>query len=508
MDDFERELRKMLDDRVAAMTPPADASPELLTRARRRRAAKLTALGVSFVIVAGGMAGAVAQVAKDDGPHRVITTTPTTIPRPSVQTVVCPKEYSSGLTLILPGAPSTAPRTPTAGDPEVLANVDSYAAADDPQFVVLGPKSWTCAAKSGESVAMGLISPDSGQSSTIEGRPIAIESYLLDSVPWNAKLWCLLPDQPPTRELGELCDPASSIFGTVTRVNSHLTTFVARSGARGVGWTFGESSTKPSITILTCRPTTGLTAAECDTIVADYAARLSALPPPTTTTSPSTSTSTSTTTSTTTTLPATVPTVVCPVTYASADHTTANPSTAPRVPAGDPALFSQLSSFAATEDPRFVALGPPTWSCEGQMATDGDNAFVIYQTAGPGSAAPDIFTAPIAIESDWLWHGGVGSVLACRVTGDAAAVQYVTQYFPQELPCPTAGRTVTSIDAHAWSFVDTDGARGGVWMVLPSGPSVDDGKIGVLTCRPNADLSAAECDTVIADWIARNDTTG
>jgi hypothetical protein len=32
--------------------------------------------------------------------------------------------------------------------------------------------------------------------------------------------------------------------------------------------------------------------------------------------------------------------------------------------------------------------------------------------------------------------------------------------------------------------------------------------LSILTCRPNAALSAAECDTVIADWITRSDGPG
>ena len=48
----------------------------------------------------------------------------------------------------------------------------------------------------------------------------------------------------------------------------------------------------------------------------------------------------------------------------------------------------------------------------------------------------------------------------------------------------------------------------GVWArsSLPSSAGADDGKLTVLTCRPTAGLTAAGCDTIIADFVARNDS--
>jgi hypothetical protein len=519
MDDFERELRDMLGDRVVSMPPPADASPQLLTRARRRRAAKMTALAVSVVIVAGGTAGAIAHVTRDDRPHQVITSTPTTIPRPIVQTVLCPPdpEPRYPTTVVVP---PLLPRVPTAGDAEALSMLQSFASADRAQFVVLGPKRWACHVPQGPRFAMVVYNPavTTESAATADNAPIVVEYASPFSDPRGAPLACTVFDDPSVmKSVGAAtadCLNERTPQRTATRVNEHVSTFVDANGDRGVGFLrlpAPESGSAGSVIVLTCRPNDDLSAATCDTIIADFVARIDAEIPPTAPTAPSTSTTatTSTTTTTTTTPSASVATVVCPVTYALTDHTTAHPSAAPRTPsAGDPALFSHLESFAATDDPRMVALGPSGWTCHGLLAADGNNGMVVYKTADPGGAPPDIYTAPIAVDSDWLWHGGVGSVTACRATGDQAAVQYVTQLFPQDLPCPSAGRTVTKIDAHAWSFVDADGAHGAAWMVLPSSPNVDDGMIGVLTCRPTDGLTIADCDTIIADWLARNDTTG
>jgi len=64
----------------------------------------------------------------------------------------------------------------------------------------------------------------------------------------------------------------------VTRVNPRVATFVDADGARGVGWMVLPSAQGADgfITVLTCRPGGILTPADCDTIVADYAARADA----------------------------------------------------------------------------------------------------------------------------------------------------------------------------------------------------------------------------------------
>ena len=44
-------------------------------------------------------------------------------------------------------------------------------------------------------------------------------------------------------------------------------------------------------------------------------------------------------------------------------------------------------------------------------------------------------------------------------------------------------------------------------MKLPSTQGGSDGEISVLTCRPTDGLTAADCDTIIADYVARVDAT-
>ncbi|MDQ1512090.1 MAG: hypothetical protein QOG50_3934 [Actinomycetota bacterium] len=513
MDDFEREVREMLNDRVAAMPTELDASPAFLTRARRRRASKLAALAVSVVIVAGGTADAIAQVAGGDRPQQVTTSTPTsTVPRSSVRTVACPvnTEVRNGQLTIATATPTTGPRVPEAGEPALLSTLESFAAIDDPRYVVLGPDSWSCLATFAN-VANRIVVYDPqatpGKVPGLDAAPINVQNAILWNEPARA-LACSVFDDPLFRQPTNSCVTSSSSHRTVTRVDAHLATFVDADGVRGVGWLelpSSETANDGKISVLTCRPTKGLTTATCDTIIADYAARLSSETSRATTTT----TTPSTTTTTTTTKPATVATVACPITYTLTPSTPLPaPSIDAREPAaGDPSLFQQLASYAATTDPRYVVLGPNNWKCETTIAADGQNGMVVSDPAGGNlTPYPDVATAPIGILNDWLWHGDVGSSFACSVFDDPALVQYLTQGFPSALPCPKAGRTVTRVDAHVATFVDADGTHGAGWMILPSSRAVDDGKFSELTCRPTGGLTTAECDTIIADWIARNDT--
>jgi hypothetical protein len=77
--------------------------------------------------------------------------------------------------------------------------------------------------------------------------------------------------------------------------------------------------------------------------------------------------------------------------------------------------------------------------------------------------------------------------------------------YPELGTCPKASRVLTHVDAHTTTFVDPDGTRGAGWFELPSSSTADDGKVSVLTCHPTTGLSAADCDVIIADWIARVD---
>ena len=200
-----------------------------------------------------------------------------------------------------------------------------------------------------------------------------------------------------------------------------------------------------------------------------------------------------------------VDTVACPVTYTIARPPFPAPVTAPRVPdAGDTAVLPRLESFAGTSDPRYVVLGPNGWRCQMQVATDGDNALVVFPPpVQPAAPAPDLSTAPIAIENDYLWHGISGTARACTVTTEPAVGAEAKQVSaPSAVP---AGRELTPVDSHVTTFVDTNGDRGASWLSLPSSLDAVDGRISILTSAPIGSLTVADCDTIIADWLNRMD---
>ena len=120
-------------------------------------------------------------------------------------------------------------------------------------------------------------------------------------------------------------------------------------------------------------------------------------------------------------------------------------------------------SFAGTSDPRYVVLGPSGWRCQMQVATDGDNAVVVFPPPeASAEPAPDLSTAPIAIENDYLWHGISGTTRACTVTTAPAVGAEAKQI---SAPCAVpAGRALTPVDAHVTMFVDANGNRGASWL--------------------------------------------
>jgi hypothetical protein len=212
------------------------------------------------------------------------------------------------------------------------------------------------------------------------------------------------------------------------------------------------------------------------------------------------------TTAVTSTSEASVPTrssVACPASYAIQGDTLPPPSTAPRVPAaGDPSVYASLDSYSGTTDPRYVVLGPRAWSCQMQIATDGDNALVVYPTyTSLSTVAPDIYAAPVAVENDYLWHGLSGASAACAVSTDAAVIGKAAQF---SAPCSVpAGRELTRVDSHVTTFVDSGGNRGMSWIVLPATPDGSDGQLTILTCRPTVGLTTADCGAIVADFVAR-----
>ena len=469
-DELERQLEEMMQRRVAHLPESYDVEPATLARARRRRAVKLGALGTAMAVVVAGAVAVIGQAVDRSDSHYVSSG----VERPAVDTVACPTEGSQRPAGLAPA--STQPRVPAAGDPDALSHLVSYAAAQDPRYTVLGPKGWRCSADAGEGRhKLAISSP----SPSVEHAGI----YMLDDALWHgtggASLACAASDDPSAiaylrAHMPALlpCEPDR----TYTRVDANVTTFRGPVGVIGASWLrlpSSETADDGRISELTCRPADGVTVAECEAIVADWIARVRDLDK----------------------APVTVPTVTCPVTYAiTPDQPLAPPTTEPRtvtVPGAD-----RLASYAATTDPRFVVLGPEGWTCSAQLAADGQDGMSVSRS-GSGAGG-------VSVLNDFLWHGGVGAPVACGVTTDRAVEAYVRAQYPQLVSaCDHPGRALTRVDDHVTTFVDRDGTRGASWIVLPSGISVDDGKVSVLTCEPTAGLSAADCDAIVADWIAR-----
>jgi hypothetical protein len=194
---------------------------------------------------------------------------------------------------------------------------------------------------------------------------------------------------------------------------------------------------------------------------------------------------------------ASVETVRCPIKY---DLTPPSPLPPPSAGPREVTVrgADAFVSYAATTDERYVVLGPKGWTCSAEVAADGSNGFGVAPPGPTGAGR-----GAINIGNDFLWHGGVGSPVACSVSDDPAVRSYIEANFPVFGPCPKAGRTLTRVDAHVTTFVDADGARGAAWIVLPSSGKGDDGKISVLTCEPGSGLTATDCGVIIADWVAR-----
>ena len=92
------------------------------------------------------------------------------------------------------------------------------------------------------------------------------------------------------------------------------------------------------------------------------------------------------------------------------------------------------------------------------------------------------------------------SPLPCAVATDPAVFAHAAEV---GMTCARPpGRTLTHVDDHVSTFTGADGARGAVWMKLPSAQGAD-GLISVVTCRPTEGLTAADCDTILADYVAR-----
>ena len=163
---------------------------------------------------------------------------------------------------------------------------------------------------------------------------------------------------------------------------THVSTFVDRDGALGAGWIVRPSSDTAhdgQISVLTCRPTTGLTKADCDTIVADYAARVSVLPTtmPTapTTTAPTTSSTIPPTTTTTPHVLRVAPGTISappfpPLSWAATDR---------GMVISDYDGSSSLAAYDASGDSWVTLPAPPFSSRPTVLAARGNRVFVVGQ---------------------------------------------------------------------------------------------------------------------------------
>jgi hypothetical protein len=196
-----------------------------------------------------------------------------------------------------------------------------------------------------------------------------------------------------------------------------------------------------------------------------------------------------------------VETMKCPVLESLRSDRPPNPPViVPRVPAaGDETTYRDLASYASAADQRHVVLGPKTWSCLAQVAADGGDSMVVYPPAATPGRVPPVAQAPIAVGNDYLWHGAFPT--PCQVSHAPDVLAHAAHVgIACALP---AGRTLTRVDGDVSEFVDAGGARGAAWLKLPTSEDGVDGLIGVITCQPTQGLTAADCDTIIADWAAR-----
>jgi hypothetical protein len=491
MDDrerFERDVAAMLEARVANLPAAYDIDPALVRHARRKRATKLAALAVAAVVVLGGTSGVIAQtVGRDDSKHVMASAPTSTVPRPGVPTVACAKEYPGNVrgTRVLP---SPEPRVPTAGDPAVLSTLVWFAGYTDAREIVLGPKSWSCQLPLDHN-ALVVYDPAAtgGRVATVDEAPITVENDgLWDDL--GALLACSVFDDPAVTQfmvrVNAGCLSQRTPRRTVTRVDAHVATFVDADAAHGVGWMqlpSSKNATDGHISVLTCRPTAGLTVAACDTIIADFIARNDA--------------------------EATVHTVVCPSTAAVGNEQPSSPTAPTTEPGVPPAGADQLPTLqyfsgGSGENPRYVVLGPDSWSCLGRSTDSGSSRVVYDPNATPGRV-PGVDAASIALQNE-VWDDPAGARLLCSVFDDATAVEFTRRSFPDSCPTsPAPRRTVTRVSGDVATFVDPNGDRGAGWMIEPAPELQEPGRVSLLTCRPSAELTTATCDAIVADYAAR-----
>jgi hypothetical protein len=300
-DGLEDELARMLHDRVADMPLSHEITPAALARVHRRRAAKLGAFATAVVLVVGGTAAAVTQTAHTVNGH-ITTVQPSTsvsfssttqasnetsTTRPSVApgtvaTSACPINYALTPPHPLP-PPLTAARAVNTPGADAFV---SYAATTDDRYIVLGPTGWQCSAQVGADGQNGMeLRADSRPGTNIA--PISIINDYLWHGGVGGPLACSVSDDATIKaymqtsypELGT-CPRAGRVL---THVDAHTTTFVDPDGMLGAGWfdlPSSQTADDGKVSVLTCHPTSDLSVASCNTIIADWIARVDVPAPP------------------------------------------------------------------------------------------------------------------------------------------------------------------------------------------------------------------------------------
>jgi hypothetical protein len=172
----------------------------------------------------------------------------------------------------------------------------------------------------------------------------------------------------------------------------------------------------------------------------------------------------------------------------------------PRLPPGDAKAVAHMHYFVAqigdVKPYEYQSvLAPDGWSCSGSVGAD---TAARWGMSPPGSSAQ-----PITAGADWLYHGDVSTSTVCSVFVDPPMVQYLRRAYPTEHCAVPRSRTVIRLNAHAATFTDANGDRGAGYVLYPTTDPGNDGAVAVLTCRPGAFITAAQCDAIVHDFADR-----
>ena len=154
--------------------------------------------------------------------------------------------------------------------------------------------------------------------------------------------------------------------------------------------------------------------------------------------------------------------------------------------------------------------GRRRWSCLTTIAADGSSSVVVYDPATTPGRVPDVVQrADRGPERLPVARRRRLRCTRARCSSDPALVQYVTSELPAGGPVPAAPVARSRGSTRTSRRSSTPTARG-AWpgSCCRRRAGADDGKLSVLTCRPTAGLTAADCDTIIADFAARRRTSG